>query len=75
MPASPPTRLILSYTTIAGRVIAEITTTTDGQQQISITQWDGARQHGRTVEFPLPRTSRLTALTEAVAKAIAANGD
>ena len=75
MPTSPPaapTRLIVALPTGEGRqVIAEIHTGADSQYRVVVTCWNGARQQGRSVEVPVGKAPKITALVDVVSKAIA----
>src|SRR6476660_6406968 len=72
---APPTRLIFSLPTEKHHgIVAEIRTNANGEHRISVSCWrdtaDGLRQLGRSAEVPAARTSKLTALTEAVKQAL-----
>ena len=73
--SATPRRLIVVLPTVAHhRVIAEIRQGPDGRHRIAISRWlDTAsrpRQLGRSTECPLRRTSKLTALADAVQQAL-----
>jgi hypothetical protein len=78
MPASDPARPTRLIVTLAAEgFVAEIRNNGDGEHRIAITRWkntaSGPRQQGRSAEFPVAGTSRITALVDAVRKAIAEN--
>jgi hypothetical protein len=76
--AAPPTMIVTLPTGGHHRVIAEIQTSGDGEPRVTVSCWrdtaSGPRQRGRSTEFSVARTSKLSALADAVKQALAGKG-